>query len=199
MKRCHLLLLTLVFSVAAVLSVWGFSAWSQARADRAALRAFYTAPPVIPHDVPDERDAGSCLMCHQGVMNLGDRVTMATPHPQFGNCMQCHVRSVAPGWVKPRPVETGWQGLEEPKDGSRAHEAAPPTIPHRLFLRGNCLSCHAENHPNEAARSPHPERSSCRLVSATELLDGSTRSAIASSTSASVARRPSRSAMEFKI
>ena len=162
MKRHRLAGMALALIAVAVLCVWAVSAWAQAGTDRSALRAFYTAPPVIPHEIADERDASSCLMCHQGVMDLGGRVTVATPHPQFGNCMQCHLRSVVPPWVKPRPVETKWMGLEEPKEGGRAHELAPPTIPHRLFLRTNCLSCHAGDHPNEAMRSPHPERSNCR-------------------------------------
>jgi nitrate reductase cytochrome c-type subunit len=138
-------------------------AWSQQGTGRSELRAFYTAPPVIPHELVDERDTGTCLVCHQSVVELEERVSVRTPHPEFTNCLQCHLRSVTPGWMTPKPsVETAWQGLEEPTTGGRAHALAPPTIPHRLFLRDRCRVCHGLDHPNEAMRTPHPERWSCR-------------------------------------
>jgi cytochrome c-type protein NapB len=128
---------------------------------RAQRRAFYTAPPVIPHEVEDDRDASSCLGCHEEVNDFGDRVSVQTPHPQFTNCTQCHVRSVNP-LAKAPGLENGFLGLEEPKQGRREHAQAPPTIPHRLFLRENCVTCHGGENPDQAVRAPHPERSNCR-------------------------------------
>lgn len=137
---------------------------------REARRAFYTAPPVVPHDVVRyERDQGACLRCHLQPTKLGSRTSMRTPHPELSNCMQCHVAATTPLVVlhpeaEGRPsqtVPTGFRGLVEPKVGSRAHDLAPPTIPHRLFLRENCVACHNPKAPNEALRMDHPERGSC--------------------------------------
>ena len=58
---------------------------------RAMLRAFYTTPPVVPHEV-ELQDSRDCLRCHLNVTKLDDgRVAMQTPHPQFSSCLQCHV------------------------------------------------------------------------------------------------------------
>ena len=138
--------------------------------DRAARRAFYTAPPVVPHDVVRyERDQGSCLRCHLQETRLGRRTAMRTPHPELSNCMQCHVAASTPLVVLhperedpvPVRVKNGFEGLTEPRQGRRAHDLAPPTIPHRLLLRENCAACHNPKHPNEAMRMDHPERGSC--------------------------------------
>lgn len=125
---------------------------------RATLRAFYTAPPVIPHEV-ESRDSKDCLRCHLMVTKLDDgRVAMQTPHPKFSNCLQCHVPSLPGG---PHDVSSDWKGLEEPKRGDRWFYVSPPTIPHRLFLRENCLSCHGSDNPDMRLRTTHPERTQC--------------------------------------
>jgi cytochrome c-type protein NapB len=124
---------------------------------RSTLRAFYTAPPVIPHEVKSQ-DSKDCLRCHQGVTKLDDgRVSPATPHPQFSRCLQCH----APGVPGGKDVGNAWHGLKEPKRGDRWVTLSPPTIPHRIFLRENCLSCHGPDNPDMRLRSSHPERTSC--------------------------------------
>lgn len=132
---------------------------------RATLRAFYSAPPVIPHEV-ESQDAKNCLRCHLNVTKLDDgRVAMQTPHPQFSSCLQCHAPSLSadqaglPG--KGKKVESSWKGLTEPKRGDRWFTVSPPTIPHRIFLRENCLSCHGPQNPNTRLRTTHPERTSC--------------------------------------
>lgn len=130
-------------------------------AKRSDLRSFYTAPPVIPHEVEDDRGSESCAACHAEVMDLGDRVTVQTPHPEFTNCQQCHVPAARPGRKAPK-VENTWKGLEEPREGVRTNPEAPPTIPHRLFLREKCLTCHGPENPNKAMRTQHPERTSCQ-------------------------------------
>jgi cytochrome c-type protein NapB len=125
---------------------------------RARLRAFYTAPPVISHEV-ESQDAKDCLRCHLKVTRSQDgRVAMQTPHPQMTSCLQCH----APGFPgADLNVESRWQGLEEPKRGTRWFWTSPPTVPHRIFLRENCLSCHGPENPDMRLRTPHPERTSC--------------------------------------
>jgi nitrate reductase cytochrome c-type subunit len=125
---------------------------------RSTLRAFYTAPPVIPHEVAGGT-ATNCLECHATVTNLDDgRVAMATPHPQFTNCQQCHVVG---NLDQTQTFKSDWHGLEEPEYGNRWSGVSPPTIPHRLFLRENCLSCHNAENPNMRMRTPHPQRTSC--------------------------------------
>ncbi|MCA9393646.1 MAG: nitrate reductase cytochrome c-type subunit [Candidatus Omnitrophica bacterium] len=125
---------------------------------RATLRAFYTAPPVIPHEIV-AKNAAECLDCHRDVTRLEDgRVAMATPHPQFSNCMQCHV----PGQAQTFDEEqSDWQGLEEPERGDRWFALSPPTVPHRLKLRENCLSCHGPQNPDMTMRTTHPQRTNC--------------------------------------
>ena len=53
----------------------------------------------------------------------------------------------------------GWVGETK---GFRASETAPPTVPHRLFLRESCISCHSPEHPDENLRSPHYRQVNCR-------------------------------------
>lgn len=128
---------------------------------RTALRAFYTAPPVIPHEVTT-RNNRECLHCHSDVRTLGDRTTLETPHANFFNCQQCHVGVQSfNADLDLEELASSWEGLEEPQKGTRAHDYAPPTVPHRLFFRENCNACHGASHVNEGMRGPHGERSSC--------------------------------------
>jgi nitrate reductase cytochrome c-type subunit len=125
---------------------------------RAVLRAFYTAPPVVPHEI-ESRDPKDCLRCHLRVTKGGDtRVAMKTPHPQFSNCTQCHVPGL-PGVHQ--EIGSSWIGLKEPKHGDRWFTLSPPTIPHRIALRENCLSCHDPENPDARIRTPHPQRTNC--------------------------------------
>ena len=125
---------------------------------RAMLRAFYTAPPVIPHDV-ESQDSEDCLLCHQQATRLDDgQAALQIPHPLFSSCLQCHVPG-APG--KREKVESSWEGLEEPKRGDRWFTVSPPTVPHRIFMRENCLSCHGSQNSNTRLRTPHPQRTRC--------------------------------------
>lgn len=128
---------------------------------RASHRAFYTAPPVIPHELYPV-SAGDCLTCHREEGNFFGKTSTRTPHPQWVNCTQCHMPSQpAFSALTADPVETTWQGLESPTDGTRAHVVAPPTIPHRKLFREDCQSCHSSQSPFTSMRGPHPERSNC--------------------------------------
>lgn len=128
---------------------------------RDSLRAFYTAPPVIPHAVGNLMKSDECMHCHKEFRDLGDRKSIKTPHAEFSNCMQCHVNSDTSNVKDYEPVKSSFKGLVEPKKGIKAHEFAPPMMPHRLFLRENCISCHNPEHPNQELRSPHIDRSNC--------------------------------------
>ena len=59
-------------------------------------RAYAGAPPVIPHEVdPHMRDTQSCNVCHEkgGFVTKFNAYTPRTPHPEYKNCLQCHVPS----------------------------------------------------------------------------------------------------------
>lgn len=124
-------------------------------------RAFYTAPPVIPHDLYPV-SAGDCLTCHREEAVYFGKKSTRTPHPDWVNCTQCHM-SARPifEFVEADTVPTTWQGLSDPGEGTRAGVVAPPTMPHRKFLRENCQSCHSSESPFLSMRGPHPERSNC--------------------------------------
>lgn len=124
-------------------------------------RAFWGAPPPIPHRVKSERNSASCLECHslERRVGRGQRATAPVPHAEFSQCMQCHVKGYE-GRHEPPFVENSFVGLASPGPGSRAHPYAPPTMPHRLFLRENCLSCHGPKGDTRLQTS-HPDRSQC--------------------------------------
>jgi len=135
-------------------------------AERAARRAYDGAPPTIPHAI-NYRDVQSCVVCHNQDANVlvGGIRTPAMSHHYMSSCTQCHalseglsivVRSGTTGLV----VENKFDGNKSSGKGSRAFEGAPPTIPHRIWLRQNCSSCHGVGMP-DAIVTPHPQRSNC--------------------------------------
>jgi cytochrome c-type protein NapB len=129
---------------------------------RAAGRAYDGAPPVIPHAL-----VGECIRCHDddGSAIVGVGMAPASPHGDVGaagsfqRCRQCHVPA-ATSAVMVRSVFSGLpQGAWK---GGRATPGAPPTIPHTLQLRENCLACHAGPASRSEIRTSHPERPRCR-------------------------------------
>jgi len=124
------------------------------RATRASRRAFYTAPPVVSHEGASGMNVAACLGCHG---QAGTR----TPHPQHTNCMQCHVAAENPfGESVDLPANT-FAGLAPPRSLVPAAAETPPSMPHRLTLRENCLACHDPDGMYESLRTPHPERVNC--------------------------------------
>ena len=129
---------------------------------RAAGRAYDGAPPVIPHAI-----AGECVTCHdeQGTVIAGVGVAPASPHGAqaasggLRRCRQCHVPSTTTDVM----VASVFSGLPQgPWKGGRATAGAPPTIPHTLQFRENCLACHAGPASRMEIRTSHPERPRCR-------------------------------------
>jgi len=138
-------------------------------------RSFFGAPPPMPHTfVLSERNADYCLQCHAKENRVAKRhqAIAPVPHQEFSQCMQCHVRVVDPKLPLFRANE--FVGLDYPGKGLRAHDYAPPTVPHKTFMRENCLSCHGPT-GNFAIKSPHPIRSQCRQCHAPEALMDYTR------------------------
>jgi cytochrome c-type protein NapB len=135
----------------------------EAVADRALLRAYDGAPPVIPHPVR-AGGAPGCLACHGDGFALAGRRASALPHQAFASCTQCHVSSMpSPAVAKstgPVVAANSWVGLASPTSGATAYDGAPPAVPHATWMREECESCHG---PDASAplRTPHPERRSC--------------------------------------
>ncbi|MCF7730362.1 MAG: nitrate reductase cytochrome c-type subunit [Akkermansiaceae bacterium] len=126
-----------------------------------ANRAFWGAPPPMPHSFPEARDDGRlCLTCHarQNRIEKRQQAIVPVPHAEFSQCQQCHVpKGDGSSFFR----ASGFVGLDFPGKGTRAHPYAPPTIPHKTFMRDNCLSCHGPAGKQKIA-SPHPFRSQCQ-------------------------------------
>jgi len=124
-------------------------------------RAFHGAPPTIPHQI-EEGGIGSkaCLKCHEngGFVDQFKAYTPVTPHPDKSNCVQCHVQVKSISFFVP----SGWVRNSTPEIGNQALKGSPPTVPHSLQLRENCLSCHAGPSAVKEIRTTHPNRINCR-------------------------------------
>ena len=149
------------------------------------VRAYPGAPPRIPHGLTDEELLnGTCNSCHErgGYAPRFGLYAPVTPHPQYGQCLQCHVPDAE---LTGLPLPDGslsstcrqchrlegstaafagneWMTASWPRLDQRAMEGSPPWIPHDLQMRGNCLSCHAGPASVVEIRTTHPERSNCR-------------------------------------
>lgn len=125
-------------------------------------RAYPGAPPVIPHPLFDKRGIGgaSCTGCHAngGFVPTFKAYTPITPHPEWSNCVSCHV----PAGEGPRFRETDFVPATRPKTVDSALPGGPPPVPHSLDIRTNCNACHAGPGAVKEIRTPHPERQNCR-------------------------------------
>ncbi len=124
-------------------------------------RAFYGAPPTVPHPIEEGSiGAKDCLKCHQngGFVDKFQAYTPVTPHPDKANCVQCHVQVKTTSFFVP----SSWVSNSAPHTGNQALKGSPPTVPHSLQLRENCLSCHAGPSAVKEIRTTHPERVNCR-------------------------------------
>ena len=124
-------------------------------------RAFYGAPPSIPHTV-QERSIGdnSCLKCHEngGYVDKYKAYSPVTPHPNMVNCRQCHV----PQKTNDLFIATNWSRTKGSTIGNKSLISSPPIIPHQIQLRENCLACHAGPNAPIEIRTSHPDRINCR-------------------------------------
>ncbi|MEQ8331535.1 MAG: hypothetical protein RH859_13835 [Longimicrobiales bacterium] len=126
-----------------------------------ALRAYPGAPPRIPHALADDEFLqATCNQCHRrgGWAPRFGAYAPVSPHPEFSNCLQCHVPANTGELFRP----TGWVAAAWPVTGRRAMEGSPPVVPHALEMRGNCVSCHAGPAAVAEIRTTHPERANCR-------------------------------------
>ena len=133
----------------------------QSLSERATRRAYNGAPPVIPHAVEKTNDA-ACYACHSQGIRIEQRIARKMSHVFFANCTQCH----APPPAKPfetidSTVENRFVGAAAPLAGTRAYPGAPPIIPHSVWMRNECLSCHGGKSAWSGMQSSHPWRSAC--------------------------------------
>jgi len=133
---------------------------------RAALRAYDGAPPVIPHGI-DHISSASCLSCHGegGNFVIGGKRPAEISHPWVTNCTSCHVpenglRQITAPQTERLSVGNAFSGKPSAGTGSRAYPEAPPTTPHPVWMRQNCMACHGPGREH-AIRTSHPERGSC--------------------------------------
>ncbi|MEM7352255.1 MAG: hypothetical protein AAF657_15750 [Acidobacteriota bacterium] len=139
---------------------------------RAERRAFDGAPPVIPH----QNFGIACSECHdrEGMEVEGTGFAPPSPHavprwPAFGvtttgmsaisRCQQCHVFDTSDELF----VANTFVGLpQDLRRGERLNPFAPPTLPHKTFMRENCTACHSGPAAREEIRTDHPQRARCR-------------------------------------
>ena len=126
-------------------------------------RAYYGAPPRIPHPVEEHQNIGgkSCLKCHDngGYVEKYRAYSPVTPHPELVNCRQCHVTQKTTKLFK----AANYEAFRSPSVGNNnALLTSPPVIPHQIQLRENCLACHAGPSAPKEIRVSHPERVNCR-------------------------------------
>lgn len=150
-----------------------------------ALRAYPGAPPRIPHGLSaSEYREGACQACHEkgGFSVRFNAYVPVTPHPELGQCMQCHLGDAklmgvplpgtepsascgqchTAGGVRaagssPLSRTTAWPSVPAVTPGR-----TPPPIPHDSPMRVNCLACHAGPAAVAELRTAHPERANCR-------------------------------------
>lgn len=128
---------------------------------RAGRRAYDGAPPTIPHAV-DQIAPPACLSCHGEGIVVAGKTAPVMSHPRHDSCVQCHVVAIdpRPDVDTPPILANDFVGVAAPHGGERAWPGAPPTIPHRTWMRERCDSCHG---PRGALgmKSTHPWRQSC--------------------------------------
>ena len=153
---------------------------NEALRDRLRTRAFDTAPPAIPHPV-DQRTAESCLACHGNGMSIAGKIATKMSHPLLTNCTQCHVEQassmlqVLVSSQKPQgeiaadswPPRNDFEGVKRAGPGTRLLPGLPPTIPHTLHMRDDCMSCHGTI-ARPGIRTTHPWLQNCRQCHAAD-------------------------------
>jgi len=130
---------------------------------RAERRLYDGAPPVIGH----EDFQITCIECHDETGAEVPDVGYAPPMPHemtagmsaTSRCRQCHVFRLTDELF----ADSSFEGLRQDlRHGDRLHYKAPPTIPHKILMRENCLACHSGPAAREEIRTTHPERARCR-------------------------------------
>lgn len=137
-----------------------FAARMRSIEQRSTLRAYEGAPPVIPHPIAD-LNVQTCRACHATGLRAGDKVSRMVSHTYLVNCTQCHVEASPPLPVdEPEPQNSFTGRFASGYGGTRAWTGAPPVVPHTIFMRTNCVSCHGE-YGYDGWRPDHLARTNC--------------------------------------
>lgn len=137
-----------------------FTARVRSIEERAVLRAYEGAPPVIPHPV-GQLKYQTCRACHAQGLRAGDQIARMASHTHLTNCTQCHVEAAGLFLGDDGGPGNSFTGLRASGYGStRAWAGAPPVIPHTTFMRTNCVSCHGE-HGYDGWKPDHLDRTNC--------------------------------------
>lgn len=132
----------------------------RAMEQRASLRAYEGAPPVIPHAIAD-LNVQTCRACHAQGLQAGDKVARMASHTYLVNCTQCHVEAAGAMLGTDAVPANSFVGFRTSGyGGTRAWAGAPPVMPHTTFMRTNCVSCHGE-HGYDGWRPDHLSRTNC--------------------------------------
>lgn len=127
---------------------------------RADLRAYEGAPPVIPHPIADLK-IQTCRECHAQGLQTGDKIARMVSHTYLTNCTQCHVEASEHVLGGDAGIANSFKGYRSSGyGGTRAWAGAPPVMPHTTFMRTNCISCHGE-HGYDGWRPDHLSRTNC--------------------------------------
>jgi len=130
---------------------------------RTKRRAFDGAPPTVPHPI-DQMTATACMVCHTDGLFVGEIWAPPMSHEFMANCTQCHVEQWSSDFAQahagPDRARSAFVGLASPGRGGRAWDGAPPTVPHPVFMRDNCMSCHGPTGP-DPIRTSHPWQVNC--------------------------------------
>lgn len=127
---------------------------------REATRAYEGAPPVITHAIRD-LDVRTCRACHATGLVAGAQISRMASHTYLTNCTQCHVEAESaefPG--RPVPENSFTPLRSQGAGGARALSGAPPNIPHPVFMRTNCVSCHG-TYGYPGLQPDHLDRQNC--------------------------------------
>ncbi len=131
-------------------------------ADFYELRQYPGSPPRIPHpvDLTISGNGTDCLACHAkgGYSAEFGKFIPVTPHPENSLCYQCHVQKVTDATF----VASTWQSIKPPRLGLSFLAGSPPSIPHSLQLRENCIACHTGPGAVAEIRVSHASRGYCR-------------------------------------
>jgi hypothetical protein len=76
----------------------------------------------------------------------------------FANCRQCHMFQLEETMFR----QTEFVGLPQQRSiADRLYPGAPPVMPHSVWMRENCLACHAGPAARPEIVCTHPERLHC--------------------------------------
>jgi cytochrome c-type protein NapB len=157
----------LMFPLSLALCAWAGGALGQAAPKRRSLkeleanRAYWGAPPTIPHAVDAEaaNRPQRCLSCHLESTYVGpfNAFSPPTPHPELGSCTQCHVPAATDQVFK----TSTFVPRRPPSLTGGALATSPPPMPHPLHMRTNCRACHASAATPLEIATQHAERAAC--------------------------------------